>query len=207
MSDYSKQNGLNERINDILLTRARVQLIVVELPATLWAEAFRTIIYVINRSLTSALDKTSHETLYKVKSNLSRMHPFGLICYAHDYKAKQREKISPKGFRCVFLDYERINQYRLWDVKNHKLLRRRDVIWGQLEPFASPLDVSIENWDDVSNKENEDVVTIPLPRNLNSYFEDVLEASQGFIEEISENKNLQDSEVDSITELSSAEAI
>ena len=118
------------------------------------------------------------------------MHPFGLMCYAHDYKAKQREKMSPRGFRCVFLGYEGTNQYRLWDVKNHKLLRRRDVIWGQLEPSAPPLDVSIEDWDDVSDKEDEDVVTIPLPRNLNPYFEDVLEASQGFIEEISENEDL-----------------
>ena len=67
--------------------------------------------------------------------------------------------------------------------------------------------MSIEDWDDVSNKENKDVITIPLSRNLNLYFEDVLEASQGFIEEISENENLQDLEVDSITELSSAEAI
>ena len=87
------------------------------------------------------------------------------------------------------------------------MLRRRDVIWGQLDPSAPSLDVSIEDWDDVSDKEDEDVVTIPLPRNLNPYFEDVLEASQGFIEEISENENLQDPEVDPTTELSPAEAI
>ena len=67
--------------------------------------------------------------------------------------------------------------------------------------------MSIEDWDDVSDKEDKDVVTISLSRNLNPYFEDVLEASQGFIEEILENENLQDFEVDSITELSSAEAI
>ena len=97
--------------------------------------------------------------------------------------------------------------HRLWDVKNHKLLRRRDVIWGQLEPFAPPLNVSIKNWDDVSNKENKNVIIISLSRNLNPYFEDVLEASQSFIKEISENKNLQDLEVDSITELSSAKTI
>ena len=67
--------------------------------------------------------------------------------------------------------------------------------------------MSIEDWNDVSNKEDKDVVTIPLSRNLNPYFEDVLEASQGFIEEILENKNLQDSQVDPITKLSSAKAI
>ena len=190
MSDCLEQNGLNKRINNILLTRARAQLIAVELSATLWAEIFRTIIYVINRSLTSTLNKTSHETLYKVKLNLFRMHPFDLMCYAHDYKTKQWKKMSSREFRYVFLDYKRINQYRLWNVKNHKLLRRRDVIWEQLDPFAPPLDVSIKNWDDVSNKEDKDVIIISLSRNLNLYFEDVLEAFQGFIKEISENKNL-----------------
>ena len=59
----------------------------------------------------------------------------------------------------------------------------------------------------MSDKEDEDVVIIPLSRNLNPYFEDVLEASQGFIKEIPENKNLQDFEVDSTTELSPTEAI
>ena len=50
--------------------------------------------------------------------------------------------------------------------------------------------MSIEDWDDVSDKEDKNVVTISLSKNLNLYFEDVLEASQGFIKEISENKNL-----------------
>ena len=59
----------------------------------------------------------------------------------------------------------------------------------------------------MSNKKDKNVITISLPRNLNLYFEDVLEASQGFIEEISENENLQDPEVDPTTELSPAEAI
>ena len=109
MSDYSEQNELNKRINNILLIRVRAQLIAAELSAALWTEVFRTIIYVINRSLISVLDKTLHETLYKVKSNLFRMHSFDLMCYVYDYKTKQRRKISSKEFRYVFLDYEGIN--------------------------------------------------------------------------------------------------
>ena len=37
------------------------------------------------------------------------MHSFDLMCYVYDYKAKQREKMSSKEFRYVFLDYKRIN--------------------------------------------------------------------------------------------------
>ena len=59
----------------------------------------------------------------------------------------------------------------------------------------------------MSNKKNKNVIIISLSRNLNLYFEDVLEAFQSFIKEISENKNLQDLEVDPITKLSSAETI
>ena len=59
----------------------------------------------------------------------------------------------------------------------------------------------------MSNKKNKNVIIISLSRNLNPYFENVLEAFQSFIEEISENKNLQDLEVNSITKLSSAKTI
>lgn len=72
-----EQNRIDKRTNGILLSRARAALITAKLPENLWAEAFRTAIYVINRLPISALDRTSYKALYRVKPNLSRMHPFG----------------------------------------------------------------------------------------------------------------------------------
>ena len=104
-----EQNGINERINSILLSRARTQLIAVRFSETLWAETFRITIYVINRSPTSILDKTLYKALYGIKSNLSRIYPFGIMCYAYDYKCKTRGKIVLRGFKCYFLGYKGIN--------------------------------------------------------------------------------------------------
>lgn len=154
MPDCPEQNGIDERTNGILITRARTQLIACGLPNTLWAEAFRTAIYIINRSPTAALDKTPYEALYGAKPNLSRMHPFGLVCYAHDYKCKTRGKMAPRGFKCYFLGYEGTNQYRLWDGHRAQLVRRRDVIWGPFEssnpssntPGGQPGDLSNTIW-------------------------------------------------------------
>ena len=102
MPESPEQNELDERTNEILLTRGRAQLIAAGLPATLWGEAFRTAIYIINRSPTSVLNKTPHEALHKTKPYLSRMHPFELTCYAHDYKCKIKGKMASRGFKCFF---------------------------------------------------------------------------------------------------------
>lgn len=83
MSDSPEQNEIDERTNEIVLTRGRARLIAAGLPATLWGEVFRTAIYIINSSLISVLNKTPHEALHKTKPNLSRMHSFELTCYAH----------------------------------------------------------------------------------------------------------------------------
>ena len=188
MPESPEQNGIDERTNGILLSRARAQLIAARLPETLWAEAFRTAIYVINRSPTSALDRTPYEALHGVKPNLSRMHPFGLVCYAHDYKCKTRGKMAPRGFKCYFLGYEGTNQYRLWDGRKAQLVRRRDVIWG---PFGGPiprLDEPNEPSHDSIDQEGISVAIPVPPRNLNPYVED----SPGPIEEISDNEDPDD---------------
>ena len=196
MPDSPEQNGLDERTNGILLSRARAQLIAARLPASLWAEAFRTAIYVLNRSPTSALDRTPFEALHKFKPNLSRMHPFGLVCYAYDYKCKTRGKMAPRGFKCFFLGYEGTNQYRLWDGKKAQLVRRRDVVWGPFGGSNSGPDDSVEASDD-SHDQQPIAVAMPVPpKDLNPYIEISHERSPGQIEEISDNDHLDSPEDD-----------
>ena len=194
MPDSPEQNGLDERTNGILLTRARAQLIACGLPVSLWAEAFRTSIYVINRSPTSALDKTPYEALHRVKPNLSGMHPFGLVCYAHDYKCKDRGKMAPRGFKCFFLGYEGTNQYRLWDGRKSQLVRRRDVVWGPFgasEPHSVEL---IEGTADSHDHQNGGVsFQVPLG-NFHPYVEDSPEEPPLQNEEIPNNEDQDGSE-------------
>ena len=196
MPDSPEQNGIDERTNGILLSRARAQLIAAGLPDTLWAESFKTGIYVINRSPTSVLDKTPYEALHKAKPNLSRMHPFGLVCYAHDYKCKTRGKMAPRGFKCYFLGYEGTNQYRLWDGRKAQLVRRRDVIWGPFGGSQTSLNELNEASHD-SQASGNDGVTIPIaPPNLNPYVEDSSElpqeSSPELVQEIPDNEDSND---------------
>ena len=198
-----EQNGIDERTNGILLSRARAALIAAKLPENLWAEAFRTAIYVINRSPTSALDRTPYEALYGVKPNLSRMHPFGWVCYAHDPKSKKKGKMAPRGFKCYFLGYEGTNQYRLWDGHKAQLVRRRDVVWGPFGALESQSDEPKEASSDLQAEEPEHV-TIPVPlRNLNPHIEDSPEE----VEEISDNEDLNHAEDTPTGQNSPAEAI
>ena len=175
ISDSPEQNGIDERTNEILLTRPRAQLIATRLPATLWGETFRTTIYIINRSPTSVLNKTPHEALHKIKSNLSRIHPFELTCYAHDYKCKIKGKMASRGFKYFFLGYERTNQYRLWDNKMIKLIRRRDMIW---DLFGTPTTTQDGINQSDNDSSDQDARTIIIQ----------IESSHGRIQEISESE-------------------
>ena len=189
MPESPEQNGIDERTNGILLSRARTQLIAARLPETLWAEAFKTAIYIINRSPTSALDKTPYEALYGVKPNLSRMHPFGLVCYAHDYKCKTRGKMAPRGFKCYFLGYEGTNQYRLWNGRKAQLVRRRDVVWGPGGAVRGDSNDPEEASHD-SISQGETMVSIPIPPiDLNPHVEYSPEQSPDPTEQISMNED------------------
>ena len=192
MPESPEQNGIDERTNGILLSRARAQLIAARLPETLWAEAFRTAVYIINRSPTSVLDKTPYEALYGVKPNLSRMHPFGLVCYAHDFKCKTRGKMAPRGFKCYFLGYEGTNQYRLWDGYKAQLVRRRDVVWGPCGARRGDSN-DLEEASHDSMDQGSTLVSIPIPSvGLNSHIENSPELSPDAAEIISDNEDSND---------------
>ena len=189
MPESPEQNRIDERTNRILLSRARAQLIIARLPETLQAETFKTAIYIINRSPISALDRTPYEALHRVKPNLSRIYPFGLVCYAYDYKCKTRGKMALRGFKCYFLGYKGTNQYRLQDSRKARLIRRRDVIQ---EPFENPIprldELNKPSHDSIDQEDISVAVPVP-PRNLNPYIEDSPEPSPDPIKEISDNED------------------
>ena len=57
-----QQNGLAEMMNRTLMERVRCMLVQIKLPKSLWAEILLTACYLVNLSLSSAIEfKTSYE--------------------------------------------------------------------------------------------------------------------------------------------------
>jgi len=88
-----------------------------------------TVIYLKNKSSITALNKiTFYETWHDKKSDLSYLHTFECIVYHHVKRA--RWKLDDKSLKCQFLNYKKVNQFRLWNEKN--VLISSHVQWDEI---------------------------------------------------------------------------
>eukprot|EP00253_Pinus_taeda_P004808 PITA_04808 len=85
-----EQNGVAERMNKMLTEGAGSMLSGVRLGQEFWAEVVETACYLVNRSLSSALeDKTPQEVWTGKKLSLSHLRVFGCDVYVHVPKEKR----------------------------------------------------------------------------------------------------------------------
>lgn len=125
-----EQNGLAERMNRTIVEKAKCMLFDAKLNVSFWAEAVNTAVYLINRSVASALvDKTPEEIWTGVKPDLSHLRIFGSDCMVHVPKQRRR-KWSPKSTKMIFVGYsEDTKGFRMIHPKTKKLVKSRDVIF------------------------------------------------------------------------------
>ena len=81
----SEQDGVAERVNRIILDRLRAILAETGLRKDLWAELLSTVVYLKNRSPTTALtdSKTPYEAWYGRKPALEHLRIVGCVAYYH----------------------------------------------------------------------------------------------------------------------------
>jgi hypothetical protein len=113
-----EQNGVAERLNRVLMERARAMLIESRLPDKMWAEAVVLANYIRNRTPVSAHGKTPWEGFYGEKPDVSHMRVFGARAFTHVPGALRHnlEPVSEKGW---FIGYET-------DARAYRILRERD---------------------------------------------------------------------------------
>ncbi|KAG8496232.1 hypothetical protein CXB51_009224 [Gossypium anomalum] len=103
------------------------------LPKSFWAEAASTACFLINRSLSVAIEKKTPQ------------ESFGCPTYAY----VDNGKLELRSIKCVFLGYKAgVKRYKLWCPKNRKVVINRDVFY---ETAMVP-NLSLK---DSSNKENQ----------------------------------------------------
>ena len=144
-----EQNGIAERKNRSLVEKVRCLIFDSKLPKTFWAEAISTVNYVLNRSPSAVVPKsTPYEKLNNIKPNVAHFRVFGCDCYAHIPKDK-RSKLDFKSNKCIFLRYSNVKKgYRLYDVANKKVIFSRDVIFDEVPNLSkndAPVDIPIDN--------------------------------------------------------------
>ncbi|KAG8488904.1 hypothetical protein CXB51_016855 [Gossypium anomalum] len=129
-----QQNGVVERMNRTIMEKVQCMLLNANLPKSFWAEAASTACFLINRSLSVAIEKKTQQEI------------FGYPAYAH----VDNGKLEPRSIKCVFLGYKAgVKGYKLWCPENRKVVISRDVVFDETAMLPN---LSLK---DSSNKEDQ----------------------------------------------------
>ena len=118
-----QQNGVAERLNRTIMEGARSMLYQAKLPLDFWAEGCSTVVYLHNRSPTTASkDKIQFQRLFCRRPDISNLRVFGCVSYVHD-PDNQRRKLDAKTHRAIFVGYPPgVKGYKLYDLKKKKFI-------------------------------------------------------------------------------------
>jgi transposase InsO family protein len=106
-----QQNGVAERWNRTIISKARCMLSNLGLDRRFWAEVASTACYLINCSPYITLSKkTPIEVWSSSPVDYSQLRVFGCTAYAH----VDNGKLEPRAVKCIFLRYQpSVNGYKL----------------------------------------------------------------------------------------------
>jgi hypothetical protein len=115
-----QQNGVAERMNRTIISKARCMLSNTKMNKRFWAEAANTACYLINRSPSIPLNKkTPIEVWSGTPVDYSQLKVFGCTAYAH----VDNGKLEPRAIKCLFLGYgSGVKGYKCGIPKQERLL-------------------------------------------------------------------------------------
>ena len=100
-----QENGVAECMNMTIMERVRSMRLYAGLPLNMWVEAVNTIIYLINRGISTPLVcDIPKEAWTSKKVHYSFLKTFSCEAFAHiDYK--NRTKLEAKSKKCIVVGY------------------------------------------------------------------------------------------------------
>jgi hypothetical protein len=104
MSDDPQQNGVSERRNRTLMDMVRSMLSYSTLPISLWMEALKTAVHILNRVPSKSVSKIPYEMWTGRKPILNYLHVCGCPAEAKLFNPSI-EKLDPKAVSYHFIGY------------------------------------------------------------------------------------------------------
>ncbi|RVW81995.1 Retrovirus-related Pol polyprotein from transposon TNT 1-94 [Vitis vinifera] len=109
------QNGVTERRNRTLKDMVRSMISHSTLPESLWGEAIKTAVYILNRVPSKAVAKTPYELWTSKKPSIRHLHVWGCPAEARPYKPNEK-KLDSRTVSCYFVGYsERSRGFKFYD--------------------------------------------------------------------------------------------
>src|SRR3984885_8291760 len=127
------QNGVAERANRTIMERVRAIIAEAKLDKRLWMDLTDTVVYLKNRSPTTAVATTPYELWHGTKPDLSHLRIIGSTAYVHVPKEK-RVKLDTHSHKGIMIGYGGTNQYKVWDLTRKDVVVSRDVVFIEGKP-------------------------------------------------------------------------
>ena len=108
------------------------------MPHRFWVEAISTVVYIMNRTPTEAVEYvTPQEKFTGKKLDLSHLKVFGSIAYVH-VPDELRTKLDPKAKKCIFIGYSLEQKgYKCYNPLTQKLQVSKDVVFDEMANWYS----------------------------------------------------------------------
>ncbi|KAI3802282.1 hypothetical protein L1987_30412 [Smallanthus sonchifolius] len=132
-----QQNGAVERRNRTVLGMTRALLKSMNVPETLWGEAVRHSVYLLNRITTKAVkNMTPYEGWKGRKPTLRHLKVFG--CVAHVKKTSNHvTKLEDRSVAMVHLGVEEGSKaYRLFNPTQRRIVVARDIVFNEKKSWT-----------------------------------------------------------------------
>nr|CAN75475.1 hypothetical protein VITISV_006889 [Vitis vinifera] len=115
MPGTPSQNGVAEKRNRTLKDMVRSMISHSTLPESLWGEAIKIAVYILNRVPSKAVAKTPYELWTSKKPSIRHLHVWGCPAEARPYKPNEK-KLDSRTVSCYFVGYsKRSRGFKFYD--------------------------------------------------------------------------------------------
>jgi hypothetical protein len=130
MPDDPQQNGVAERRNRTLMDMVRSMLSYSTLPISLWMDALKTAVHILNRVLSKSVPRTPYEIWTGRKPTLNYLHVWGCPAEAKLFNPSIG-KLDPKTVSCHFIGYpDKSKGFRFYYPDRYiKIVETRHVVF------------------------------------------------------------------------------
>jgi hypothetical protein len=141
---HPEQNGFSERSGGVITTKARSLIIDSRLPARLWPEAFKSAVFILNRTPTRRLGwKTPYEVAYSetnsgkvnCKPYIGNLYKFGSRAYVRIENIPNKAKVQPRSQIGYLVGYEAHNIWKIWLPTKNQVIRARDCQFDETRRY------------------------------------------------------------------------
>jgi hypothetical protein len=164
MSGDPQQNGVAERCNRTLMDMVRSMISYSTLPISLWMEALKTVVHILNRVPSKSVPRTPYEIWTSRKPTLNYLHVWGCPAEAKLFNLSIG-KLDSKTVSCYFIGYlDKSNVFRFYCPDRYiKIVEIRHAVFLEDEVIRGstvPREIRLE----------EKRVCVPIPMVTEPFF-------------------------------------